>query len=122
LLVLPVLKLWAFSDTLLLLGAGAFAVQFMVQGAWGVVPVHLNELSPDAIRATLPGLTYQTGNFISSLTPWLLTLFAEHNGNQYGLAMATFIAGVAIALALVTWLGPEAKGKRFGSDVAADSL
>jgi SHS family lactate transporter-like MFS transporter len=115
LLVLPVLKLWAFSDTALLLGIGAFSVQFMVQGAWGVVPVHLNELSPDVVRATLPGLTYQIGNLISSLTPWFLTLLAEH-GKQYGLVMATFIAGVAITLALVTWLGPEAKGRRFGED------
>lgn len=119
LLVLPMLKLWAFSDQAILLGMGAFAVQFMVQGAWGVVPVHLNELSPDAVRATLPGLTYQIGNFISAGTPWFLTLLAEQNNKQYGLVMAIFIAGVALALAVVTWLGPEAKGKRFGSDLDA---
>jgi MFS transporter, SHS family, lactate transporter len=116
LLVLPVLKLWAFSDSALLLGIGAFSVQFMVQGAWGVVPVHLNELSPDVVRATLPGLTYQIGNLISSLTPWFLTLLAEQHGKQYGLVMSIFIAGVAVTLALVTWLGPEAKGRRFGDD------
>jgi|SRR5579863_2408328 len=118
LLVLPILKLWAFSDAALLLGIGAFSVQFMVQGAWGVVPVHLNELSPDVVRATLPGLTYQIGNLISSLTPWFLTLLAEQNNRQYGLVMSIFIAGVAIALAVVTSLGPEAKGKRFGTDLA----
>jgi SHS family lactate transporter-like MFS transporter len=119
LLVLPVLKLWAFSDQAILLGMGAFAVQFMVQGAWGVVPVHLNELSPDVVRATLPGLTYQIGNLISATTPWFLTLLAEQNGKQYGLVMAIFIAGVAIALAAVTWLGPEAKGRKFGGDLSA---
>ena len=118
LLVLPVLKLWAFSSEAILLGAGAFAVQFMVQGAWGVVPVHLNELSSDGMRATLPGLTYQIGNLISATVPFFLTYFAELNGKQYGLVMAIFISGVAVLLALVTWLGPEAKGKAFGRNPA----
>ncbi|HEX3896062.1 MAG TPA: MFS transporter, partial [Rudaea sp.] len=54
-LSLPILKLWAFSDTPMMLGLGAFWLQVMVQGAWGVVPVHLNELSPDPVRATMPG-------------------------------------------------------------------
>ena len=115
LLSLPILKLWAFSSEPLLLGMGAFWLQVMVQGAWGVVPVHLNELSPDAVRATMPGLTYQIGNFISAGVPWVLTSMAEANHKQYGLTMAVFIAGVAIALAVVTALGPEAKGKRFGA-------
>ena len=109
LLSLPVLKLWAFSSTPLLLGMGAFWLQVMVQGAWGVVPVHLNELSPDAVRATLPGLTYQIGNFISAGVPWLLTTMAEANGKQYGLTMAEFIAGIAVALALAAFIGPEAR-------------
>ena len=115
LLSLPILKLWAFSSEPLLLGMGAFWLQVMVQGAWGVVPVHLNELSPDAVRATMPGLTYQIGNFISAGVPWVLTSMAEANHKQYGLTMVVFIAGVAIALAVVTALGPEAKGKRFGA-------
>jgi MFS transporter, SHS family, lactate transporter len=115
LLALPAVPLWAFSATPLLLAVGAFAIQFMVQGAWGVVPVHLNELSPDAVRATMPGLTYQIGNFISSGTPPLLAMMAERNNNQYGLTMAVFIVGVALALAVVSALGPEAKGKKFGT-------
>jgi len=115
LLSLPVLKLWAFSSEPLMLGLGAFWVQVMVQGAWGVVPVHLNELSPDAVRATLPGVTYQIGNFVSAGVPYVLTALAEHNDKQYGLTMAVFIAIVAILLALVTALGPEAKGQRFGA-------
>ena len=72
-----------------MLGLGAFWLQVMVQGAWGVVPVHLNELSPDAVRATMPGLTYQIGNFISAGVPWLLTTMAEANNKQYGLTMAS---------------------------------
>ena len=77
--------------------------------------MHLNELSPDAVRATMPGLTYQIGNFISASVPWLLSAMAEANGRQYGLTMAVFIGVVAIALAIVTALGPEAKGQRFGA-------
>jgi len=114
LLALPVLKLWAFSAEPVLLGFGAFAIQFAVQGAWGIVPVHLNELTPDAVRATLPGFTYQIGNLISSPAIWFLPYLAEHNQQQYGLTMAVFIGVVAVLLALVTFLGPEAKGKRFG--------
>ena len=121
LLALPTISVWAFGSTPWLLGIGVFAIQFMVQGAWGVVPVHLNELSPDAVRATMPGLTYQIGNLISSLAPWLLATLAEANGKQYGLTMAVFIAGVAVALALVTALGPEAKGQRFGAAAIENS-
>ncbi len=113
-LSLPILKLWAFSDTPVMLGLGAFWLQVMVQGAWGVVPVHLNELSPDPVRATMPGLTYQIGNFISAGVPWVLTSLAEANNKQYGLTMAMFIAIVAVLLVIVTALGPEAKGQRFG--------
>jgi MFS transporter, SHS family, lactate transporter len=76
--------------------------------------VHLNELSPDAVRAMLPGLVYQTGNFISSLTPTLLSRWAEANDHNYAQTMAVFIACVAVLLALVTALGPEAKDKHFG--------
>ncbi len=114
-LSLPILWPWAFSSAPIMLGLGAFWLQVMVQGAWGVVPVHLNELSPDAVRATLPGLTYQIGNFISASVPWLLTILAEANNKQYGLTMAEFIAGVAILLVIVTALGPEAKGQKFGA-------
>jgi SHS family lactate transporter-like MFS transporter len=114
LLSLPILKLWAFSSEPWMLGMGAFWLQVMVQGAWGVVPVHLNELSPDAVRATMPGLTYQIGNFIAASVPWVLTSLAEANNKQYGLTMAEFIAVVAVLLALVTALGPERKGQKFG--------
>jgi SHS family lactate transporter-like MFS transporter len=94
---------------------GAFAMQFAVQGAWGIVPVHLNELSPDPVRATLPGFTYQIGNLISSPAIWVLPYLAEHNDKQYGWTMAIFIGSVAVLLALVTMFGPEAKGRRFGA-------
>jgi SHS family lactate transporter-like MFS transporter len=104
---------WAYTDTIPMLALGAFLMQFMVQGAWGIVPVHLNELSPNAVRAILPGLIYQTGNFISALTPTLLSHWAEANNRNYAQTMAIFIACVAVLLALVTALGPEAKNKEF---------
>jgi SHS family lactate transporter-like MFS transporter len=118
LLALPVLEPWAFGDTPLSLAVGVFGLQVMVQGAWGVVPAHLNELSPDAVRATLPGVTYQIGNLIASAVPWLLSVLAEANRHQYGRTMAAFIAGVGVALAIVTALGPEARGQRFGVAIA----
>jgi MFS transporter, SHS family, lactate transporter len=113
-LSIPILWPWAFGGTPLILALGVFGVQVMVQGAWGVVPVHLNELSPDPVRATLPGLTYQLGNFISASVPWLLTTWAEANNKHYGQTMVVFIAGVAILLVIVTAFGPEAKGQKFG--------
>jgi MFS transporter, SHS family, lactate transporter len=104
---------WAYTSTVATLALGAFLMQFMVQGAWGIVPVHLNELSPNAVRAMLPGLVYQTGNFISALTPTLLARWAEANDRNYAQTMAIFVACVAVSLVLVTALGPEAKDKQF---------
>ena len=113
LLALPMVPLWAYGGSVVLLGIGVFLLQVMVQGAWGVVPVHLNELAPDELRATLPGFAYQGGNLLASFTAPLLAWFAAQRGGDYAFAMATFIAAVALLLALVTLLGPEAHGARF---------
>ena len=67
------IPLWAYGGSVVLLGIGVFLLQVMVQGAWGVVPVHLNELSPDAVRGTLPGFAYQGGNLLASFTAPFLT-------------------------------------------------
>lgn len=115
LLALPAIPLWAYGGSVLLLGVGVFLLQVMVQGAWGVVPVHLNELSPDAVRATLPGFAYQGGNLLASFSAPFLTSLAEQRGGDYGFAMAIFIAIVALLLALVTAFGPEARGTTFGA-------
>jgi SHS family lactate transporter-like MFS transporter len=66
LIALPALPLWAYSSTPFMLAIGAFIMQISVQGAWGVIPAHLNELSPGPVRATLPGFVYQAGNFLAS--------------------------------------------------------
>lgn len=111
LLALPVIPLWAFSTTPLLLGAGAFLLQISVQGAWGVVPAHLNELSPGAIRGTFPGLAYQTGNLLASFNAVWQAGIAERHGGNYGLALAAVAAGAAVILALATAWGPERRGQ-----------
>jgi MFS transporter, SHS family, lactate transporter len=108
------LPLWAFSTTLVWLATGAFFMQVMVQGAWGVVPVHLNELSPDDARGTFPGFTYQIGNLIASVNATLQAAIAVHYGNDYGFALAMVAGTVAVAIAILAAVGIEAKGIKFG--------
>ncbi|MBN8921982.1 MAG: MFS transporter [Rhodanobacter sp. 68-29] len=114
LLAIPVIPLWTHGGSLLLLGIGAFLIQVMVQGAWGVVPSHLNELSPDAVRGTLPGFAYQLGNLLAAGTATAQTWIAHRHGGDFAFAMSVWIAVVAIVLALLVWLGPEARGVGFG--------
>jgi len=114
LLSLPIIPLWAFSASPVLLAIGAFLMQFMVQGAWGIVPVHLNELSPEGVRGTFPGFTYQLGNLLASANATIQASIAASNGGDYGRALA-YVAGiVAICVAVLAWLGRERKGVRFG--------
>jgi SHS family lactate transporter-like MFS transporter len=115
LLSLPVLPLWAFSSSPVWLAVGAFLMQVMVQGAWGVIPVHLNELSPDEARGTFPGFVYQTGNLIASVNATLQADLATRYGGNYGLALALVAGTVAIVIAVLTALGVEAKGVMFGA-------
>jgi len=119
LLAIPMIPMWAYGGSVVLLGIGVFMLQIAVQGAWGVVPVHLNELSPDAVRGTLPGFAYQGGNLLASVTAPFLTRVAEAHNNDYAFAMSVFIACVAVFLALVTAFGPEARGATFGPRTAA---
>ncbi len=115
LLSLPVLPLWAFSASPVLLAMGAFLMQVMVQGAWGVIPVHLNELSPDEARGTFPGLVYQLGNLLAAANATIQAGIAVYFGGNYGVALALVAGSVAIIIAVVTSLGVEAKGVAFGT-------
>jgi len=99
---------------LLWLAVGAFLIQVMVQGAWGVVPTHLNELSPDAVRGTLPGFAYQIGNLLAAYTGNAQFQIADWHGGDLAFAMGIWIAVVAVTLALLAGLGPEARGVGFG--------
>jgi SHS family lactate transporter-like MFS transporter len=113
-LVLPVLPLWAFSSGPVMLAVGAFLMQVMVQGAWGVIPAHLNELSPDEARATFPGFVYQLGNLIASTNSVIQSNLAEYFDKNYGLALALVVAVAAIAIAVLAPIGGEAKGLALG--------
>lgn len=113
-LALPAIPLWSYGGSVLLLAIGAFWVQVAVQGAWGVVPGYLNELSPDDVRGTLPGFAYQLGNLIASGTAYALAWIAASRHGDYAFAQAVWIAVVAVLLAFLTWFGPEARGVRFG--------
>jgi MFS transporter, SHS family, lactate transporter len=112
------IPLWIFSPSLPLLIVGGFFMQFMVQGAWGVVPVHLNELSPPGWRGTFPGVVYQLGNFFSANAAMLQAKLAEHfvrpNGQpDYALTMACVMAAVFLALIFLTAIGREKRGIEF---------
>ncbi len=109
-LALPVIPLWAFSSGSWAIGAGAFLMQFMVQGAWGVVPTWLSELVPANARAVLPGVVYQTGNLIASFNATLQSKIAEAHGNNYGLAMAVVAGTVAVLICLLVAVGRETRG------------
>jgi MFS transporter, SHS family, lactate transporter len=109
LLALPMIPLWLYSQTAVMLAVGGFLMQFMVQGAWGIVPAHLNELSPASVRAILPGFAYQLGNLaMARLGPFQAGI-AQARGGDYAYIMAWTIAVVAIALVVVTALGREAR-------------
>ena len=114
LLAIPVIPLWMHGGSLLLLAVGAFLIQVMVQGAWGVVPTYLNELSPDAVRGTLPGFAYQVGNLLAAITATAQSWIADWHGIGLASAMSLWIAVVAVLLAVLVWLGPEARGAGFG--------
>jgi SHS family lactate transporter-like MFS transporter len=118
---LLILPLWAFSHTLALLGAGAFAMQVMVQGAWGVIPTHLNELSPPESRGAFPGFAYQLGNLLASGCAVWQAQIAEARGDNYSLALAVVAGAVAVVIALITFLGPERRGVDFTAEAAADA-
>jgi len=108
---LPTLYLWAFSSTPVLLALGAFIMQVGVQGAWGVVPAHLNELSPGAVRATLPAFVYQAGNFLASYNGPFQAKIAEATGGDYAFALALVAGVVAVAMIVVIRFSPERRGE-----------
>jgi len=110
LLSIPVIPLYAYGHSAVTLGIGAVLMQFMVQGAWGVVPAYLTELSPAPVRATAPGLAYQLGGLITSWNGKAQALIAERTGN-YPAVLAVTVIVVALTLAGLTLMGREAKGQ-----------
>ncbi|HEY5147568.1 MAG TPA: MFS transporter, partial [Polyangiaceae bacterium] len=113
LLALPAIPLWAFSSTWPMFALGGFVMQFMIQGAWGIVPAHLNELSPPAVRAILPGFAYQLGNLAMARMGPFQAGIAEAHGNDYAFVLSWTVGIVAVVLAIVTLVGREAKDAVF---------
>jgi SHS family lactate transporter-like MFS transporter len=106
------IPLWAYAPSLGLLILGAFLIQFMVQGAWGIVPAHLSELSPDSVRGFLPGFAYQCGVFLAGTVAYIEATMAEHM--SYANAMALTALVVFTLAAVVVSLGREKRGIEFG--------
>jgi SHS family lactate transporter-like MFS transporter len=111
LLSLAVIPAWAFGRSLVLLAVGAFIMQFGVQGAWGIIPAHLNELSPDAVRGLMTGLAYQLGVFFAAGTNTIEYALRDQLG--YSWALAAFEITTIVLLTTVVALGSEHKGKSF---------
>ncbi len=113
-LVLAILltPLWAFAPNTILLVIGAFLIQFMVQGAWGIIPAHLAELSPDSIRGFIPGFAYQCGVLLASSVAYIEAVLAGRF--SYATAMATTAMIVFLFAVVITALGQEQRGIRFG--------
>ena len=112
LLAIVLIPLWGYAPSTMLLVVGAFAMQFCVQGAWGVIPAHINELAPDSVRGFLPGFAYQCGVAVAGTAPTIQEALAERWSLTTAMAVT---AGTAFALAaIVAWLGREKHAAEFG--------
>lgn len=114
---LPIVPLFAYSRTAAMLCLGSFLMQIVVQGAWGVIPAHLSEMSPDAIRGFYPGVTYQLGNLLAAFNLPIQEQLAHTHGYPFALAVTIF--PVLIVVAVVSAIGKDATGIRFGTELGA---
>jgi SHS family lactate transporter-like MFS transporter len=120
-LAIPMIPLWAYSHTIAMLAVGGFLMQFMVQGAWGVIPAHLNELSPPAVRGTFPGLAYQLGNLLASRNTVLQAELVERRfGGSFPPVLSWTVVMVASLVAVVTLSGKERRGVDLSSTKSAE--
>jgi MFS transporter, SHS family, lactate transporter len=119
LLSILVIPLWAFADDPIYLGIGAFLMQFLVQGCFGVVPAHLNELSPAEIRGTFPGFVYQFGNFLAAGNATIQSLIADRMDHNYSVALAVVPFVGAIVIAGLVGMGREGRDVKMGGEAAA---
>jgi MFS transporter, SHS family, lactate transporter len=108
-----VIPVWAYAPNQVLLVIGAFLMQFMVQGAWGVIPAHLAELSPDSVRALLPGFAYQSAGVIASSVVYIEAIYAQQT--SYATAMALTAISVFVLASFMAYIGRERHGHRFGA-------
>lgn len=122
-----IIPAWILPTSEPSLSATGFFMQFFVQGAWGIIPIHLNELSPVAFRSTFPGVTYQIGNMISSPSAQIVNAVAENtlidgpDGTRveaYGPTMGVATAIIAVGIMVTTMFGPEKRGRDFEHTIA----
>nr|WP_169733662.1 MFS transporter [Mycobacterium genavense] len=116
-LALPIVPMFAYSRTAAMLCLGSFLMQVCVQGAWGVIPAHLTEMSPDAIRGLYPGVTYQLGSLLAAFNLPIQEALAESHG--YPFALTATIVPVLLTVAILTLIGKDATGIRFGTTETA---
>ena len=121
LISIPMIPLWVFAGSPFWFAVGSFLMQFMVQSAWGIVPVHLNELSPPEVRGTFPGFVYQLGNLLASVNATIQSGYADSHGHDYAMILAIVAACAALAIALLVGFGIERKGVHLGSGDSAPS-
>jgi SHS family lactate transporter-like MFS transporter len=117
---LAVTPLWAFSSGMAAIITGAVVMQFMVQGAWGIIPAHINELSPDRVRGFLPGFAYQCGNFIAASIASVQAALAKRYDYPY--VMAISAAAIFLVAIVATAVGRERHGVTFGSEAEKPPL
>ncbi|WP_020502105.1 MFS transporter [Sciscionella marina] len=117
LLAMPIIPIFAVDRGAGMLALGSFLMQVFVQGAWGVIPAHLTEMSPDVIRGFYPGVTYQLGNLLAALNLPLQEWLAGEIGYTNALMITVIV--VSVAIAILTFFGKEAKGVKFGTDETA---
>jgi len=111
LLAIPMIPLWSYSHSVPMLALGGFLMQFMVQGAWGVIPAHLNELSPAAVRGTFPGLAYQLGNLLASWNAVLQARLVETRfRGSFAPVFTWTVLIIASLVAITTISGKERRG------------
>jgi MFS transporter, SHS family, lactate transporter len=116
-LSLVLIPLWAFGGGLAVVIAASFLMQAGVQGAWGVIPVHLNELAADSARGLMPGMAYQFGILLASPTPTMQYALRDSVGYQW--AMAGFEIVTILMLAVLLWIGTEQHGRSFVSGASS---
>jgi SHS family lactate transporter-like MFS transporter len=111
---LAAIPLWALPSSISKLAAGAFLLQFMVQGAWGIIPAHISELSPHSIRGSMPGFAYQCGNLMASSISYVQAGLVERRHADFGMVLVTSAAVIFLLAIIVTRAGPERHGQEFG--------
>ena len=119
---------WILPNVEASLSASGFLIQFFVQGAFGVIPIHLNELSPPLFRSSFPGITYQIGNMISSPSAQIVNAISESTFitrkadgvrvEAYGPTMGIATAIIAMGIFFTAMIGPERRGRSFEGHVA----